>query len=119
MALEGRMESAEWYRCFDAAMCNADLGKLDSCERLCNPGIDGCLQSKWSTNASFEYRLGDRLPSFVGSVDIYARGGSSSNTDRSLWTSEEGDLKVATTRLVVKIVEFLRNNISHFQNLPN
>jgi len=33
-------------------------------------------------------KLGDRLPSFVGSVDIYARGGSSSNTDRSLWVSE-------------------------------
>jgi len=32
--------------------------------------------------------LGDRLPSFVGSVDIYARGGSSTNTDRILWASE-------------------------------
>jgi len=60
----------------------------DSCERLCNPGIDGCLQSNWSTTASFEHMLGDRLLSFVGSVDIYARGGSSSNTDHSLWVSE-------------------------------
>jgi len=34
------------------------------------------------------YRPGDRLPSFVESVDIYARGGSSLNTDRSLWVSE-------------------------------
>jgi len=37
---------------------------------------------------AIEYRLGDRLPSFLGNVDIYTRGGSSSNTDRSLWVSE-------------------------------
>jgi len=27
-------------RCFNATTCDADLGNWDSCECLCNPGIE-------------------------------------------------------------------------------
>jgi len=48
----------------------------------------GCSHRNWSTTVFLGYSLGDRPPSFVGSVDIYLRGGSPLNSDRTLLVLE-------------------------------